>query len=548
MKEHTDQQPADPVFHEGERAVQSRLGVREAVEPWARQAIRSYLPQQHRDFYSHLPFVIASARDNDNRPWVTLLVGPPGFIRSPDPGSLQFATRLLPGDALEGSLVAGAELGLLGIELETRRRNRVNGTITATDANGLRFQVGQAFGNCPQYITPRRWRQVDIDPRRVTTTRHSRLDLSMQQWISSSDTLFIASGYRGTGDGRSTYGMDASHRGGPAGFVRVLSESRLVFPDYAGNNLFNTIGNLVMDPSVGLLFVDFENGHLLQISGKAMIDWNSPEIACHAGARRLVNIEVERVVQLGDVLPLRWRRSEGSVLSLRVVKKTRESVDVMSFELEPQDGGKLPDFEAGQHLPIELRVDGRDQPLTRTYSLSNGPGNGRYRISVKREPLGLVSRHLHDNVRVGDIIRCRKPEGEFVLREGRRPVALVSAGIGVTPMISMLHALASSDRPVFFVHGVRNGDFHPLADEVRKVAASHDKIRLQFVYSQPTVDDAERSSFDREGRLDGDLLKALVPDSDADFYLCGPRAFLAKLTAALGKQGVAAARIRVETF
>ena len=126
-----------PRSHRGELAVQTRVGVRELIGPWAKQVVRPFLPDQHREFYTQLPFVVAAARDEADRPWATLLTGSPGFVQSPDERGLFFTTRTLPGDALEGSLIAGADLGLLGIELQTRRRNRVNGVITENGAGGI---------------------------------------------------------------------------------------------------------------------------------------------------------------------------------------------------------------------------------------------------------------------------------------------------------------------------------------------------------------------------------------------------------------------------
>jgi len=295
MKPRTDTHDLASPFHEGEHAVQSQLGVRQAIEPWARKVIRPFMPQQHRDFYTQLPFVVASARDAGDRQWVTLLAGPPGFIQSPDSRGLQFAALPHPGDALADALQPGTDLGLLGIELETRRRNRVNGRVGVLREDGFRFDVGQAFGNCPQYITERAWRQVDVTPEEASTTRQQYLDAGMQRWISKADTFFIGSGYRGDGTANDAFGMDASHRGGAPGFVRVLSNTRLVFPDYAGNNHFNTIGNLVLDPRVGLLFVDFESGSLMQITGRATIDFDSEEVTRHPDAQRLVIIDIEEI-------------------------------------------------------------------------------------------------------------------------------------------------------------------------------------------------------------------------------------------------------------
>ena len=545
-REHSAESP----FHAGEQAIQTRLGVRETMEHWGGQVIRPWLPQQHRDFYTQLPFVIAAAEDTDGRVWATMLTGKPGFVQSPDPTGLVFQAAVLPGDALEHALTAGADLGLLGIELSTRRRNRVNGTITEIGQAGIRFDVGQAFGNCPQYITERDLHPVAIDHNDAIADTTTRLDEAAQEWISTADTLFVASGYRDRGSGGASNGMDASHRGGAPGFVKVLSDTRIVFPDYAGNNHFNTIGNLMLDSRVGLLFVDFENGGLLQISGRAAIDWDSPEVATHPGAQRLVIIDVERIVRLQSVLPLRWSEPQGAVRSLRLVDRIQESDDVVSFELIARDKGELAPFKAGQHLPVELSVDGQAEAVGRTYSLSNAPRGTHYRISVKREPQGLVSSYLHDHLEIGDIISARNPAGDFVLRDSSRPIVLVSAGIGVTPMVSMLHELSdkADERLVYFVHGARNGRQHALADEVRELVRRNPQARSVTLYSQPDAEDREGRDFDRQGRVDAALLAELNPALDADFYLCGPVVFLADLTAQLEALGVPGDRIIVETF
>ncbi len=535
-------------FHEGEQRVQTMLGVREAIEPWASQVVRAYLPEEHRAFHTSLPFLVAAARDDAGRPWATLLAGAPEFVRSPDPEHLTIAARPVPGDALEGALGAGAEVGLLGIDLATRRRNRVNGQIIGDGRDGLELRVGQSFGNCPQYIHPREWRRV-TPAGNVPAGRATRLDARTRAWIESADTLFIASGHRGDGESP-TFGMDASHRGGEPGFVRVESDTRLVIPDYAGNNHYNTIGNLVMDPRAGLLLVDFERGGLLQLTGRTTIDWDSDALAEHPGARRLVIFDLEEAVELVEVLPLRWSAAQGSVRSLRLVEKVRESEDVTSFLFAARDGGPLVDFEPGQHLPLELRVPGHDAPVRRTYSLSAGPGRDRYRISVKREPMGLASRFMHDQLEEGAIVSASAPAGDFMLGHAPRPVVLVSAGVGVTPMVSMLHTLAepSESRRTLFVHGARDGAHHPLAGEVRDLAADNPRIDVHVAYSRSDASDRAGVDYDSEGRVDGALLAELVPDLDAEFYLCGPTGFMGAVSADLESRGVPAERIHVETF
>ena len=534
-------------FHEGEQQVQQRLGVRD-IEDWARKVVRPYLPEQHRDFHTALPFLVAAARDAEGRPWATLLAGPEGFVTSPDPQTLVIEARPVPGDALEGRLTAGADLGILGIELASRRRNRVNGRIAEASAGAITVAVDQTFGNCPQYIREREWRRAKGEPA-GPPVRDKRLTAAQRERIAAADTFFIASGHRGEGED-AAFGMDASHRGGEAGFVRVLDERRLVFPDYAGNNHYNTIGNLLLDPRAGLLFVDFATGGLLQLTGRTSIDWDSEALADFPGARLLVTFEVEEAVELPAALPLRWDASAESVRSLRLVEKTRESADVTSFVFEARDGGPLPGFEAGQHLPIELQVPGREKPVRRTYSLSGAPDDDRYRISVKREPKGLASRHLHDAVEVGEILEVRKPAGDFLLPCGECPVVLVSAGVGMTPLVSMLHALSEEEgeRPVHFIHVARDGAHHPLAEEIRTLEEKRAGIRTHFAYSRPRPEDIPGEDYDSEGRLDAALLAELAPGPDAHFLLCGPLGFMAEIQSGLEARGVAPGRIHSESF
>jgi ferredoxin-NADP reductase len=345
--------------------------------------------------------------------------------------------------------------------------------------------------------------------------------------------------------------MDASHRGGDPGFVRVEGPRRLVFPDYAGNKHFNTLGNLLLDPRAGLLFVDFERGSLVQMTGHASIDWDSPEIAGFPGARRLVRFELDEAVVLEDALPLRWGSSGEGVRDLRVVAKLRESDDVTSFVLESRDDGPLPGFSAGQHLPIEFNLPSLAAPAARTYSLSGDPARSQYRISVKREDRGLVSRHLHDHVEAGQIVSSRVPRGEFVLHlEHPRPVVLVSAGVGLTPLVSMLHALAARNepRPVWFVHGARDGRHHPLSEEVRRLTDAAPHLHQHIAYSRPREQDRLGHDYDAVGRIDGQALEDLLPDLDADFYLCGPVPFMASLQQGLEDRGVAPESIHSESF
>lgn len=534
-------------FHHGERAVQHRLGVRD-IEDWAKKVVRNYLPEQHREFHTALPFLIVAARDAEGRPWATLLEGPDGFVTSPDCRHLVIDAKPARGDALEHAFSADADVGILGIELSTRRRNRVNGRISEVRANSIAFAVDQSFGNCPQYIREREWHRVDAARPRAAL-RSPALTPGQRAWVESADTFFIASGYRGDG-ASATFGMDASHRGGHRGLVRVVDENTLRFPDYAGNNHYNTIGNLVLDPRAGYLFVDFETGSLLQLTGTASIDWDSDDLAAFPGARRLITLDIDEVVELPSASRLRWQVDADSVRSLRLVEKVSESEDVTSFVFEARDGGPLPAFEPGQHLPVEVIVSGANSPARRTYSLSSSPLDDRYRITIKREPKGLVSRYFHDRVEPGEIIESRHPAGDFMMTCNICPLVLISAGVGITPMVSILRAVAaeSGTRPVWFVHGARDGRHHPLAGEVRDLVAQRANIMAHTMYSRPQIEDTIGTDYDARGRVTGKLVAELINNVDAHYFLCGPTSFMAQIRTDLEQQGIPVDQIHHEVF
>ncbi len=536
---------SDSPFHSGEQDVQERMGVRD-IEDWARKVVRPFMPNDHRDFHTALPFLVAAARDGQGRPWVTLLTGPEGFMTAPNPETLLMEAALPEGDALESALSSGSHLGLLGIELASRRRNRVNGRVRGDDTGNLVFSVDQAFGNCPQYIREREWRRVS-DAAAGTPTRSNALTTSQRDWIAAADTFFISSGHQGEGESP-TYGMDASHRGGEPGFVEVSSETRLRFPDFAGNNHFNTIGNLVVDPRAGFLFVDFVTGSLLQITGRVTIDWDSDTVKAIPSARRLVTFDIEEIVELPSAVALRWDATADSVRSLRLIEKNRESEDITSFVFEARDGGPLPLYEAGQYLPIELDIP--SGAISRTYSLSGPPSTERYRISVKREPMGAASRHLHDHVEVGAFVDARKPAGDLILPCDKCPVVLVSAGVGITPMAAMLHTLAveEGERPVWFVHGARNSRQHALANEMRQLAAVRQGVSLHIAYSRPLAEDKRGVEYDSEGRVDGDLIRSFMAMPEAHYLLCGPTAFMADIQGTLEDHDIPSERIHTESF
>ncbi len=307
----SDSQP-DSVFHAGETAIQERLGVGAKMEDIGRRVIRDHMPEQHREFFAQLPFVLVGALDDQAQPWASLLTGPPGFMHSSDPKRLVI-DAVPPGfDPLSGALEAGRPVGLLGIQPHTRRRNRMNGVISRRTGEGIEVVVSHSFGNCPKYIQARTPERLDVGLQPEPMRRALRLDAAAQATVRRADTFFIATAHPHAGGAAGPVrGVDVSHRGGKSGFVRVDDEGvRLTVPDFVGNFFFNTLGNLTLNPRAGLLFVDFLSGDLLYVAARGTVVWDGPQVRAFDGAQRLVEFEVTECRAVGAALPLRWGAAE----------------------------------------------------------------------------------------------------------------------------------------------------------------------------------------------------------------------------------------------
>ena len=235
---------------------------------------------------------------------------------------------------------------------------------------------------------------------------------------------------------------------------------------------------------------------------------------------------------------------------LAVTGVGQESETVISLHLADPGGGSVPAARPGQFLTLRLHPDPAGRPLLRSYSLSGPPGARDYRVSVKREEHGAASQFLHTRVRAGDLLEAAAPRGTFTLRPGAGPVLLISAGVGATPVLAMLHALAAarSARDIWWLHGARRRADEPFAAESRALLATLPGARRHVCYSDPGPDDVLGRDYDTAGRLSAPVLAALDLPSDADAYLCGPPAFMADISAALAAYGIQAARIRTEVF
>ncbi|TWC12125.1 MULTISPECIES: pyridoxamine 5'-phosphate oxidase family protein [unclassified Pseudomonas] len=561
-------------WHEGELTLQRAVGaVDMMVGVGQRQLARSWMPDQHREFYAQLPFVVLGTVDRQGDVWATIRTGQPGFMNSPTPERLHISLPPQPDDPAQEGMQQGDAIGMLGIELHTRRRNRMNGNVLRQSDEGIEIAVTQAYGNCPRYINLRQYAFVDEAAGAVLELTGA--DPQVRRMVTAADSFYVATYVVRDGQNQ----VDASHRGGKPGFVRMEADGTLTIPDFSGNLFFNTLGNILLNPRAGLVFIDFQSGDLLQMSGSAEVLLDSPEIAAFQGAERLWRFKPQRVVYRQAAIPLRWTdRAEGASpnsmmtgsweqaaerlqaealrshwRSMRVERIVDESRGIRSFYLQASDGAGLPGFEPGQHLPVRVRLEGQQAPAIRTYSVSSSPSDEFLRISVKRD--GSVSSHLHDRIQVGDQIEARAPQGDFTVQASeRRPLVLLAAGVGITPLLSMLREVVYQGkrinrmRPTWLIQSSRSVADLAFRDEIDElVARAGDKIKVLRVISQPPID-GSADRYDRAGRIDVELLKTLLPLNDYDYYLCGPGSFTQALYDGLRALRIPDDRIHAETF
>lgn len=301
-------------FHAGEQEMQARYGVREQLSELGKRVIRNHLIEQHRKFYEDLSFLFVGTVDEQNRPWASVLSGQPGFINSPDDKSLAINAGIIPGDPLQENLSAGVDIGLLGLMFNVRRRNRMNGTVRSVKDNGFEVEVVQSFGNCPKYIQQRDFfvpDSIEDNKTQIRVFKENHISVHEKKLIEKSDTLFIASQYSDE-QAKANQGVDVSHRGGKPGFVGIEDDRTLLIPDFTGNNFFNTLGNLLLNPKAGLLFMDFDKGHLLYMTGETEIVFSGKELDSFQGAERLIRFTLDESILLEKALPYQWQLKEYS--------------------------------------------------------------------------------------------------------------------------------------------------------------------------------------------------------------------------------------------
>ena len=569
-------------FHSSELEVQKRLGVEKLVAQYSEGFIRKAMPQQHRDFFCELPFVIFGLVDKQGYPWVIPLFNDTHeekskvFISSPNDITLKFEALPKLENLLELDFKPEQKVGMLGIQLESRRRNRMNGLIGEINGHSFTVNVEQSFGNCPKYIQTREltWQNNIIAHEGYADVNIvNDIDQASKSLIEKSDTFFIASRTNTFSEDTRT-GIDVSHRGGKPGFVKV-DENTVYFPDFSGNQFFNTLGNIESDSRVGILFLDFSTGDSVFIVGKATVLWDSTERDKFDGAERIVKIFAEKIVYIPQFTTLRgelvefspaldstgtWTapaQSESSEYHpLEIIRKQNESDTITSFYLAPIESNNqlIKDYIPGQHLPIQISIPGDPHPTHRVYTLSRSPVSGSYRISVKREEDGIVSNALHDSFGVGDTLNVGSPSGKFILRKNDGAVVLISGGVGITPMIAILEGIindvnnGAQPRPVWFIHGTKNTKTLAFKRYLRQLEREHSWLNTHIVYSRPQRPDSIGHDYHSQGHISIELLKQILPFDKYDFYLCGSEKFMREIYSGLQKTGVKKSSIFYEFF
>ena len=288
-------------IHPGEQAVQRRAG--EGHDSWGTPMFGPRISASFASFLDRQCMLILSGVDSDGAVWSTTVAGPPGFITVVDDRTMVIAALPAEGDPLGEAFEEPATIGILAIEPQSRRRIRING-LAQRHVDSLVVQTGQVLGNCPKYIQSRELLEICADRPAPAVRSSDALDETQRGWITGADTFFIASQ-------TPEYGADSSHRGGHPGFVRI-DGSRLSWPDYVGNSFYMTLGNLALEPGCGLMFVDWEHGHTLHLTGHGRTDWDERRAAQTPGALRTVEFDIDKVVQVDNASPLRWKFDEYS--------------------------------------------------------------------------------------------------------------------------------------------------------------------------------------------------------------------------------------------
>lgn len=522
-----------PPFHSGELQVQQRLDVSDIAQRNGK-VINNKIPLGAINFVAEQQMLAVTSVDESGEVWVSILLGSKGFVTAPDAQSLSIdITKVVSAqsDPFWHNIKTNPQVGVVALELSTRRRLRVNGQINAVDDSCFKVTVEQAYPNCPKYIQ-RRDLRFNESPEQLQAARFelpqpetgSMLTDEQMNLITLADSLFVGSS---TGPQQQGQTCDASYRGGEPGFVEVFDQKVIRIPDYQGNNMFNTLGNIQLNPKASLVFIDFDQGRLLQVSGRAEILWSLDDNSNKTGGtKRFWQLTVERWQQTELPKALDWqfydysphnprqtkpRQTKPEVvdeLALKVQQIVQKSKYIRQYRLTASDGAILPAFEPGAHLPVEVTLPNGEKAERHYSLLSSSHDNRFYDIAVQTEPDSKGgSAYMHQHLQVESRLKAKPPRNEFPLAPVGEHTILIAGGIGITPILSMLRHLVENKSSFEIHYTAKTQPDLAFAREVKSLAA--DKAHLYF------------STGLGAQRLDLQVVMK-TPQANTHIFVCGP--------------------------
>jgi len=509
------------LFHPGELAVQALANEADIAQRNG-TVVSKHIIKGALSFIGQQSMTVVSSTDVNNQIWTSVLFGEPGFIKAKDDQHIVIDSKKTvqqPKDPLWRNIEYNSQVGLVIIELSTRRRLRVNGNISLLSNGQYEITVAQAYPNCPKYIQRR---QPNLSEGVLTydaPTPEFGSELTSEQLtlITDSDSFFVGSGV-------DEHHNDASYRGGDPGFVTIVHNRKLLIPDYKGNSMFNTLGNFESNEHAGLVFIDFESNKLLQLTGTAKVLWDQiDETNVTGGTKRYWHFNVISWQETALPPALNWTFFEYSPhnpkplvsrkLSLVVSAITKKSDRIKSFKLTAKDGGMLPAFEPGSHLPLEIELSTKNIAL-RHYSITSSSHDNRfYEIAVQQEKQGEGgSNYMHQKLGLGQTINSMYPVNDFSLSSPGKHHILIAGGIGITPILSMLRYLAQKNESYELHYSVKSSNDLAFKEEIVKLAEKN----AHFYFTKETSDKGVVPS-----RLDINSLFKQSKNS-SHVYVCGP--------------------------
>lgn len=557
-------------YHPGELTAQDKAGTKGVAAELAggKRSALSFA-SGHDVFLAAQSFAaLASVDLKSESVWVTPLFGKPGDLTAISEKEMAISSDCIPNLDILSFIEAGTPLSLLGIDLNRRIRHRINGHSVASEVrgtSGLNLQVDEYSPNCPKYINRREiiYDANNAHPINKNAIREERTKLSEddQNFIQSMDTLWIGSYAPGVG-------ADCNHRGGKPGFIRVVSSSTIEWPEYRGNGMFFTSGNLESHDRAGVTLVDFDTGSMIQMTGRAAVDWEHD--GSYEGASRKIVFHIASLIRTDNVTSHRWKRLDYSPYNPTV--SGTESIDTQSEYPQVATLAKIVDetenvktfrfvvprriaFLPGQYATFEFAdISGGAASEIRTWTLSETPnsinGDNTLDISVKRVPNGLVTNWLHDHAEVGLEVKLNGVQGEMTAIQldelTQKPVVpdnllLLSAGIGITPSLSMVRGIGAfslqDQTKITMIHVERFEE---------EILCHQELVRRSRNYPNFSYTNIISSN---QGRLTKEHLQTLVPNAASQqAYVCGPTQFMRDMTEYLVSIGVPAGQIHTESF